>query len=99
MTAKWNLPTIRQSGLPVDPADVQGVEVALAVAGGPYSVLNTVPSDTLELVVPDLTPGDYLCRLVPIDTADVRGAETELVFQIADDTPLGPVENATVTVT
>lgn len=96
-TAKWGLPTKRQSGLPVDPAEVQGTEIALAVAGGPFSVLEPmVPSDTLELVIPDLTPGDYLCRYVPIDMDDVRGALIEVQFNIPDDTPLAEVENPTV---
>lgn len=98
-TAKWDLPTKRQSGLPVDLAEVQGTEVALAVVGGPYSVLEALlPSDTLEHVIPDLTPGDYLCRLVPIDMDDVRGADTELPFSIPDETPLAAVENPSVTV-
>lgn len=98
-TARWELPTTRQSGLPVDPAEVQGVEVALSVVGGVYSVLEPlVPPDTLEHAIPDLTPGDYLCRMAPIDMDDVRGAETELPFSIPDETPLSEVENPSVTV-
>lgn len=98
-TAKWDLPSKRQSGIPVDPSEVQGVEVALSVVGGTYSVLEPmVPPDTLEHEIPDLTPGDYLCRLVPIDMDDDRGADTELPFSIPDDTPLAAVENASVTV-
>ena len=99
-TARWEHPTKRQSGLPMDPAHVQGTEVALAVAGGPYAVLEPmVPPETLQLRIPDLTPGDYLCRLVSIDLEDDRGADTELPFNIADESPPGPVENASVTVT
>ncbi len=98
-TINWELPTTRQSGLPVDAAEVLGTEVALSVVGGVYSVLDPMlPPDILEHVIPDLTPGDYLCRLVPIDTADVRGAETELQFNVPDESPLSAVENASVTV-
>ena len=95
-TAKWELPTTRQSGLPADPAEVQGTEIALAVQGGPFSVLEPmVPASKLELVIPDLTPGDYICRYVPIDMDDVRGASDEVPFNVPDDTPLAAVENPT----
>ncbi len=97
-TAKWGIPTKRQSGLPADPADYKGCEIALAVAGGPFTVLTAlVPADTFERVMPpDLTPGDYLCRYVPIEINDDRGTSTEVPFNIPDDTPLGPVDNPTV---
>ena len=45
---------------------------------------------------PDLTPGDYLCRYVPIDTDDERGTASEVPFNIADETALDAVENPTV---
>ena len=97
--AKWDHPTKRQSGLPMDPAHVKGTEVSLAVAGGPYAVLEPLlPPIILEHVIPDLSPGDYLCRLVSIDLEDDPGAATELAFNIADESPPGPVENATITV-
>ncbi len=97
-TAKWGIPTKRQSGLPADPADYKGCEIALAVAGGPFTVLSAlVPADTFERVMPaDLTPGDYLCRYVPIDIDDVRGKAIAVPFKIADETALDVVENPTV---
>ncbi len=99
--ARWEHPTKRKSGLPMDPADVQGTEVALAVAGGPYAVLTDpiLPPETLQHAIPDLSPGDYLCRLVSIDLDDDRGEPpVELPFNIPDDSPPGPVENASVTI-
>lgn len=100
-TAKWGIPTKRQSGLPADPADYKGCEIALAVAGGPFTVLTAlVPAGTFERgMPPDLTPGDYLCRYVPIDTDDVRGKAFAVPFTIADETPLGVVDNPTVEIT
>jgi hypothetical protein len=84
----------------MDPADVQGTEVALAVAGGPYAVLEPmVPPETLQHSIPDLSPGDYKCRLVSIDLLDARGEPpVELPFNIVDESPPGPVENASITV-
>lgn len=100
-TAKWGIPTKRQSGLPADPADYKGCEIAMAVAGGPYTVLSAlVPAGTFERVLPpDLTPGDYSCRYVPIDIDDVRGKAVAVPFNIPDETPLDVVENPTVDVT
>lgn len=99
-TAKWGIPTKRQSGLPVDPDEYKGCEIALAVAGGPFTVLSDlVPTGTFEREMPaDLTPGDYLCRYVPIDTDDVRGKAIGVPFNIADETPLDVVDNPTVEV-
>jgi len=97
--ARWEHPTKRQSGLPMDPADVKGTEVSLAVAGGPYSVLEPlVPPATLQHPIPDLSPGDYLCKLVSIDMENDPGTPVELPFNVADESPPGPVENASVTV-
>ncbi len=100
-TARWGIPTKRQSGLPADPADYKGCEIALAVAGGPFTVLTAlVPADTFERAMPpDLTPGDYLCRYVPIDIDDVRGKAVAVGFTIADETPLDAVANPTVEIT
>ena len=97
-TAKWGIPTKRQSGLPADPVDYIGCEISLAVAGGPFTVLeDLVPADTFERVMPpDLTPGDYLCRFVPIDADAERGKESQVPFNIPDETALDEVENPTV---
>lgn len=98
-TARWLLPTVRASGLPMDPAHVKHIEVALAVVGGPFSPLEIVPPPKLDHVIPDLSPGNYLCRLVAVDLESDRGEATELPFTIPDTSPPGPVENASVTVT
>jgi len=98
-TAKWGIPTERESGQPADPADYRGCEIALAVLGGPFSVLEPeVPTGTFELVMPDLTPGDYQCRYVPIEITDDRGTVSVVDFNIPDDSPLGAVDNPTVDV-
>jgi hypothetical protein len=99
-TARWGVPTKRQSGLPVDPDDYKGCEIAIAVAGGPFTVLtDLVPTGTFEREMPpDLTPGDYECRYVPIDVDDVRGKQSIVPFKIRDETALDEVDNPTVDV-
>lgn len=97
-TARWGIPTKRQSGLPVDPDDYKGCEISMAVAGGPFTVLSElVPTGTFEREMPpDLTPGNYECRYVPIDTDDVRGKASVVAFKIQDETALDEVDNPTV---
>ncbi len=95
-TINWVLPTHRGSGELLDPADIKGVEVSLAIAGAPSSVLNVVPPDTLELFVPDLEMGDWLFTLVCIDTKNSRGPEHDEPFTVSDETPPGAVTDVSV---
>lgn len=95
-TVHWVLPTVRGSGKPLDPGDIQGEEVALAIAGAPSSVLAVVPPDTLELLVPDLEIGDWIFTLVCIDKAGLRGTAHDEPFTIPDDTPPGVVTGVNV---
>ncbi len=101
-TARWTRPTTRASGLPMPLEDFKGTEVALAVVGGPYTVLTDpiLPPSQLVHAMPDLTSGDYKCRLVALDQEDDRGEPpVVLLFTIPDDSAPGPVEDATITVT
>ena len=100
-TARWGIPTKRQSGFPADPDDYAGCGISLAVAGGPFTVLDDlVPDGTFERAMPaDMTPGDYLCRFVPIDVDAERGKESQVPFNIPDETALDEVDNPTVEIT
>lgn len=97
VTVHWVLPTTRTDGTALDPADIQGVEVSLAIAGAPSSVLNVVPPTTLELMVPDLETGDWIFTLVCIDTAGTRGPAHDEPFTILDAPP-GVVTGVSVTI-
>lgn len=95
-TVHWVLPTTRGSGELLIPSDIQGVEVSLAIAGAPSSVLNLVPPDTLELFVPDLEIGNWIFTLVCIDTKDLRGPPYDEPFNVPDETPPGLVTGVNV---
>ena len=93
----WDLPTTRESGLPLDPADIQHVEVSLSAdLGQNFGVLDTVAPPTLELTVPDLEIGDWVTRLVVVDTAGRRSADFDVPFNVPDDTAPGTVVNVNV---
>ena len=74
----WDLPTVRESGNPLDPADILGVEVSLDAGAGFALATTLVPTDPQAWVFPDMVDGDYTVRLVvtgvdgnsiPVDTA------------------------------
>ena len=93
----WNLPTTRESGLPLDPLDIAGVEVWLSAdLGDNFTVLSTVPTADTELGVPDLEPGDWIARLVVIDTADRRSDNVDAPFNVPDNSPPGAVTNVQI---
>ena len=97
-TVSWDLPTTRESGFPLDPADIQGVEVSLSADGGAsFSVLNTVAPPETELLVPDLEIGDWAFRLVVVDTNGKRSADVDALFNVPDETAPSAVVNPQVT--
>lgn len=97
-TLTWDLPTVRESGNPLDFATIDGTEVALGVDGGPDpTVLKLVlPADVQEHVVGDIDTGDWAFRLVVVDTSGRRGPEVFVPFSV-DETAPGPVSNPQVT--
>ena len=95
----YDLPTTRQSGLPLDPADIAGVEVSLSADGGAnFAVLDTVAPPATSLEQTELEPGDYMFRLIVIDTNGRRGNPVDEPFAIPDDTAPGEVTNVQVQV-
>ena len=99
-TIHWVLPTARDDGKNLPEAQIDNVEVSLAIAGAPSSVVNNVPppskpNGALELLVPNLDPGDWIFTLVVVDTDGRRStAHEEAVNVLANP---GPVTNVTVT--
>jgi len=94
-TVHWVLPTARDDGKNLPEAQIANVEVSLAIAGAPSSVLNNVAPPVLELFVPNLDPGDWVFTLVVIDTDGRRSTAVDSPFNILANP--GPVTNVTVT--
>lgn len=93
----WELPITRESGLPLDLADIQHVEVSLSAdLGANFVVLNTVAPPTLDLLVPDVDIGDWIFRLVVVDTDGRTSADVDTPVNVPDETNPGSVVNVTV---
>ncbi len=96
----WTLPTTRESGLSLDPADIANVEVSMSGdLGANFTPVTTVlPSDPQEAAVSDLDIGDWIFRLIVVDTAGLQSVAVD-VPAVVDGTPPGAVTNAGVVLT
>jgi hypothetical protein len=99
VTLTWDLPVVRTSGLPADPADVESVQVELSADGGVnYGEIARVPAaDPQTAFVPDLEVGPWPFRITAWDTAGIAGEPTVHVVTVPDESPLGPVTNIVAT--
>jgi hypothetical protein len=63
----WVLPTTRESGKPLAPADIAGVDLELSADGGVnYASLGVKPGT--EFVITELEPGEWFVRGKVVDT-------------------------------
>ena len=95
-TVSWELPVVREQGGDLDPTDIEGIEISLAIVGGGFRVLETVPPTKLNHFIPELEIGDWEFRLVVIDIVGRRSADVEVPFTVKDDSPPGIVTNSAV---
>lgn len=91
MRISWTLPTVREMGGAITPAEIGEVEIELSAdAGVNFALVGSFPSDTLEAVVADLPFSDaYVVRGRAIDTAAQAGQWTTLPFAVVDTSPPG----------
>ena len=86
----WVLPTTRESGFDLDPADIAEVEISISAdLGANWTVLNTVAPPTLELLSPDMEVGDWMFEGVVIDVDGRRSPSVSASVNIPDESPPG----------
>jgi len=97
-TLNWDLPTERENGAALTPADISHTEISMSAdAGDNFSPSANVASDvTQEFVVDDLAPGDYIFRAVVVDAGLRRSDSVEIPGSVLTP-PLG-VQNFAVTI-
>lgn len=94
----WDLPTTRQSGLPLAITDIKHVEVLLSAdLGATYGLLDAVAPPVTQLSVPDLEVGEWRFRLVVVDTADRRSSNIDVTAIVPDESAPGTVTNVNIT--
>lgn len=87
----WTLPTVREMGGAITPAEIAAVEIELSADGGAnFSPVSSFPSDKLEAIVADLPFSDaYVVRGRAIDTTSQAGQWSTLPFAVVDTSPPG----------
>jgi len=99
----FTLPTTRQQGGALDPADIVGTEISLRVAGDTgWTPLGVADALEQEFIQNELDNGDYEARAVVLtgDAASpLRGAEAILPFSVLDDSPAAAVGSFAVELT
>ena len=98
VNVSWDLPTTRESGLPLDPADIQHVEVSLSAdLGTTFTFINNIAPPATDITVPDLDIGDWIFRLVVVDVNNRRSVDVDTPVNVTDETNPTGVVNVQVT--
>lgn len=98
----WGLPTTRESGNALTPAEIAGVDIDFAVertdGGSPVftNLGRRMPTATQDWSIPDLDAGNWIVRLTVEDTAGKKSTPVDTVFTVADETNPSGVVNVTV---
>ena len=96
VNVSWVLPTVRESGKPLDPAQIGGVELSLSVDNVNWSVYNTFPKEVLNTVIPELEVGTWYVSGLVIDTAGKRGKPLVQSVVVPDETAPGALVSLTL---
>ncbi len=95
-TVSWDLPTARESGNPLPPEKISGVILSLSAdQGANFTVMDTIPPPATSHLLPDLTDGTWIVRLMVVDTDSRRSSVVDTTF-VVDSSPPGPVENPSI---
>ena len=97
VNVSWAYPTTRQSGLPLDPADLAGMTLELSVDNATWSLYNTFAANVVSTVVPELEPGEWFFRGTVLDTDGRSSSPLVASVVVPDETPPGPLANLDVT--
>lgn len=90
ITVTWVLPSTRESGKPLDPADIDRVILEMSADGGVnYVGVDEFPPSVLATTVVELEPGEWFFRGTVRDTAGRKSKPLVRSTVIADTSPPG----------
>ena len=96
VTVTWVLPTTRESGKPLAPADIDRVILEMSVDGSNYVGVDEFPSSVLSTAVVELESGEWFFRGTVRDTKGRKSKPVVRSIVIEDDTPPGPLVELTL---
>ena len=96
----WTLPTTRTSGFPLDPFDINVVNLFMSAdAGANWVSVADVPSTTLEFLISDLDIGTYQFKAVVEDSDGLRSADSNVeIGLVPDETAPSAISDLMVTI-
>lgn len=98
VTLVWTLPNKRESGRPLNPADIMGVEIAASVDNTTFTVMEVLPPTSTEVTLTELEPGDWFFRGVVVDKDGRRSAPVTITQTVPDTSPPQGLPNFSATV-
>lgn len=92
VNVSWVLPTTRDSGKPLDPAQIASVELSLSADNVNWSAYDTFAPAVLATVIPELDIGEWFVQGVVVDSAGKRSKPKVASIVVPDDSAPGALE-------
>lgn len=92
VTVSWVLPTTRESGKPLDPAQIAAVELSLSVDGVNFTAYDSFAKEVLSTVIPEMDIGEWFVQGVVLDTAGKRSKPVVKSIVVPDETAPGTLQ-------
>lgn len=87
---QWTLPTTRESGKPLNPADIKHVRIEISAdEGANFALVGDFTPDVLETLVQDVDFGTWTVRGLVVDTKNRVSAPAFGTAVNEDTTPPG----------
>jgi hypothetical protein len=97
VNVSWVLPTTRESGKPLNPADIAGVQLSISADNANWTVYDTFTPDVLTTVIPELDLGEWFVAGVVKDTAGRSSKAVVSSIVVPDETAPGNLASLVLT--
>jgi hypothetical protein len=91
INVSWSLPTTRESGKPLNPADIAEVTLDISVDNVNWSFYNTFGPSVLSTVLPEMDYGEWFVRGIVKDTGGRASQPVVKSVVVPDTTAPGPL--------
>lgn len=89
VNVSWVLPTTRESGKPLSPAEIAGVELSLSTDNVNWTAYDSFPAAVLATVIPELDVGEWFVAGVVVDTVGKKSKPVVASIVVPDETAPG----------
>jgi hypothetical protein len=97
INVNWVYPTVRESGKPLLPSEIQSMELSLSVDNTNWAIFNTYPASQTSTLVTEMDAGEWFFRGIVIDTNNRRSAPLVASVVVPDETNPGALTSLTAT--